>query len=240
MDQKYGRVLEALESNGLTDNTLVFCFADHGLQFPRNMCNLTDQGSRVYLIIRGPGGFTGGAVVDSLVSLIDLAPTAYDVAGIDCPNFVEGISLRPSVEGKSEIRSEVFCEVNYHAAYEPMRSVRTERYKYIRRYDGRVRHVLPNMDDTPSKAFMLDHDWEAYPRDQEMLYDLIFDPHEANNMIADPARSGVLTDLRSRLNRWMAETGDPLLVMDPVKAPRGSKVNNVDGRSPRDEPELMD
>jgi arylsulfatase A-like enzyme len=239
MDEKYGRVLDALESTGLAENTLVFCFADHGLQFPRNMCNLTDHGSRVYLVIRGPGGFTGGKVVDSLVSLIDLAPTAYEVAGIACPDFVQGTSLKPLVDGKKQVREEVFCEVNYHAAYEPMRSVRTERYKYIKRYDGREKHVLPNTDDTPSKAFILENDWEAYPRDQEMLFDLIFDSHEAHNIVADPASSEVLAEMRSRLDRWMTETGDPLVTSNHVKAPSGSQINNVDGRSPREKPETI-
>lgn len=239
MDEKYGRVLSALDANGLSDNTLVFCFADHGLQFPRNMCNLTDHGSRVYLVIRGPAGFTGGKVVDALVSLIDLVPTAYDIAEIDCPGFVQGKSLRPLLEEKTEIHSEVYCEVNYHAAYEPMRSIRTDRYKYIRRYDGRVRHVLPNTDDTPSKAFLLDRGWEAVPRDQEMLFDLIFDPHEANNIVHDANSADVLSDLRSRLDRWMKDTGDPLLESEHVPAPSGSRVNDVDGQSPREEPEVM-
>jgi len=237
MDEKYGRVLEALDTNGLADNTLVFCFADHGLQFPRNMCNLTDHGSRVYLIVRGPGGFTGGSVVDALVSLVDLTPTAYDVADVSCPDFVQGTSLRRLLNGEERIHDEVFCEVNYHAAYEPMRSVRTERYKYIRRYDGREKHVLPNTDDTPSKSFILEQGWEAYPRDQEMLFDLMFDPHEANNIIDRGDTTDILGDLRERMDRWMSDTGDPLSTSNHVDAPKGAKVNNVDGHSPTEEPE---
>ncbi len=239
MDGKFGRVLDTLEANGLADNTLVFCFADHGLQFPRNMCNLTDHGSRVYLIARGPGGFAGGRVVDSLVSLIDLVPTAYDIAGIDCPAFVQGKSLKPLLTDVTGIHEEVFCEVNYHAAYEPMRSVRTERFKYIRRFDGREKHVLPNTDDTPSKAYILDHGWEKYPRDQEMLFDLVFDPNEAHNMAKDTGSAQILQDLRSRLDLWMIETDDPLCHSDHVQAPHGSQVNNVDGRSPNEPPETV-
>ena len=161
--------------------------ADHGLQFPRNMCNLTDYGMRIYLIIRGPGGFTGGHVEDALVSLIDLAPTVYDMAGIDTPSFVNGQSLLPLIDGTTEtLHDAVFSEVNYHAAYEPMRCIRTDRYKYIRRYDNRDKLVLPNTDDTPTKQFLLNHDWTDQPRDQEMLYDMIFDPYEANNLIGRP------------------------------------------------------
>lgn len=239
MDGKYGRVLDALEDQGLADTTLIFCFADHGLQFPRNMCNLTDHGSHVYLVVRGPGGFEGGRVIDELVSLVDLAPTAYEAAGIRCPDHVQGRSLRPVANGTAPGREAVFCEVNYHAAYEPMRSIRTERYKYIRRYDGRERHVLPNIDDTPSKSFILDRGWEDQPRDQEMLFDLMFDPQESNNLAEDPTRADVLLDLRARLDRWMSETSDPLASSDHVQAPPGSQVNNVDGRSPREQPETV-
>jgi N-sulfoglucosamine sulfohydrolase len=237
MDDKYGRVLDAIDKNGLAENTLIFCFADHGLQFPRNMCNLTDHGSRVYLVVRGPQ-FTDGKVVDAMVSLIDLIPTAYDIAGIDGPSSVQGTSLKPLMEGKSG-REEIFCEVNYHAAYEPMRSVRTERYKYIRRYDNRSKHVLPNIDDTPSKTFILDHDWEAYPRDQEMLFDLVFDPNETHNIVSDAGSADILAEMRRRLDAWMEETTDPLAGTGHVAAPSGSFVNKVDGRSAREEPDRI-
>lgn len=235
MDRYYGAVLDALERNGLDGNTLVFCFSDHGLQFPRNMCNLTDHGIRVYLIIRGPGGFTGGRTVDALVSLIDLAPTVYEMAGIDIPSFVEGTSLRPLVTGETDtLHDAVFAEVNYHAAYEPMRCIRTDRYKYIRRYDNRNTLVLPNVDDTPSKQFLLDHDWTSQPRDQEMLYDLLFDPYEADNLVDQPMVADILADMRARLNIWMKETDDPILATGSVAAPGGSRVNDPDGQSPRE------
>ncbi|HCK11815.1 MAG TPA: sulfatase [Candidatus Latescibacteria bacterium] len=239
MDEKYGRVLRALDEHGLQDNTLVFCFADHGLQFPRNMCNLTDHGSQVYLIARGPGGFTGGKVVDALVSLIDLVPTVYELAGIGCPDFVDGTSLTPLINGTEGLHDHVFCEVNYHAAYEPMRSVRTERYKYIRRYDGREQHVLPNTDDTLSKAFILNKGWEEIEREQEMLYDLMFDPHEANNLAGSDTYTEILTEMQRKLESWMGETNDPLLNSGTIYAPSGSRVNNPDGRSPNEEPHVV-
>ena len=238
MDDSYGAVLAALERNGLAENTLVCCFTDHGLQFPRNMCNLTDQGIAVYLVIRGPG-FTSGAVIDSLVSLIDLAPTVCNVAEIDIPAQVQGSSLLPLVSGKTaNLRDELFAEINYHAAYEPTRCVRTDRYKYIRRYDQRDRLVLPNADDTPSKQFLLDHDWRDQPRSQEMLYDMIYDPHEAANLAEHPEMADVLNDFRSRLDTWMRKTDDPLLPDGTVAAPSGSRVNDADGLSPREQPQI--
>ncbi len=237
MDDHYGKVLAALEATGLAAETLVFCFADHGLQFPRNMCNLTDHGIGVYLVIRGPGGFEGGKVANAMVSLMDVLPTAYRAAGIEIPDHVEGKSLCALVNGEvARHREEIFSEVNYHAAYEPMRSIRTERYKYIRRYDGRDKLVLPNIDDTPTKAFLLDQNWEKLPRDQEMLYDLIFDPDEMHNVIDRADMANIRRALRQRLDAWMAETNDPLLPDGYVPAPSGSLVNDAGDRSPNDAP----
>ena len=78
---------------------------------------------------------------------------------------------------------------------------------------------------------------DSYPRHQEMLFDLMFDPHESNNIIDRGDTADIVSDLSSRLDRWMADTGDPLAESDHVAAPKGAKVNNVDGRSPTEEPE---
>ncbi len=241
MDESYGRVLAALDDADLAENTLVCCFTDHGLQFPRNMCNLTDPGIAVYCILRGPGGFSGGKVVDSVISLIDLIPTACDVAGIDRPAGVDGTSLRPVVNGRAEQAHEaIFAEVTYHAAYEPQRCVRTERHKYIRRYDHRERLVLPNCDDGRCKDLLLAAGWERQPRDQEMLFDLVFDPAEANNIIDRSDMRPIAAEMRGRLDAWMCETNDPLLAHGgTVPGPSGALVNDPDGRSPRETPTAL-
>jgi len=240
MDDAFGRVLATLDRAGLTGNTLVFCFSDHGLQFPLNMCNLTDHGTAVYCIARGPGGFTGGKVVDALISLIDLVPTAYEVAGIDKPAYVQGESLRPLVNGDVDsVHDAIYSEVNYHAAYEPQRAIRTTRYKYIRRYDNREKVVLPNADDTPSKQFLLDHGWTEAPRWQEALFDLVFDPTESNNIADRPDMQVVLAELRGRLNQWSTDTDDPILATGHVAAPSGARITPSDARSPRDPAEIM-
>ena len=245
MDASFGKVLDALEQTGLAARTLLFCFSDHGLQFPQHMCNLTDRGMAVYLIIRGPdrpkgeaNGFLGGRVVDEMVSLIDLAPTAYQAASIEVPNFVQGKALQPLLSNGASaaepLHDAVFAEVNYHAAYEPMRCVRTERFKYIRRYDGREKLVLPNVDDTPSKEFLLQHGWENQPREQEMLYDLLFDPLESNNLIDNTEWRNTAAQMRERLDQWMAETDDPIVEEGQVCAPSGSLINDPNGLSPRE------
>ncbi|MDF1512244.1 MAG: sulfatase [Anaerolineae bacterium] len=237
LDAKMGIVFDALDRSGLAENTLVICTTDHGIAFPHMKCNLTEGGIGVMLIIRGPGGFVGGQVVDSMVSHLDVFPTICDLLGIDKPSWLQGVSLLPVVRGEvTAVREEIFAEVNYHAAYEPMRCVRTPRWSYIRRFDGRSRPVLPNCDDGLAKTLWLEHGWAGMPPDEEALYDLIFDPNESHNLINNPAVQDVVATLRERLERWMIETDDPLLA-GPIPAPSGAVVNNPDGLSPRQKPQ---
>ena len=235
LDDGFGIVLDALDASGLAENTLVICTTDHGIAFPHMKCYLTDHGIGVFLILRGPGGFVGGKVCDALVSHVDLFPTICDLLGIERPAWLQGTSLLPLVRGEAEeVNDAVFAEVTYHAAYEPMRCIRTRRFKYIRRFGERAAKViLPNCDDSVSKDLWLDHGWRERPVAPEQLYDLIFDPHEAHNLVDDPNYADTLADLRARLDAHMQETSDPILQGD-VPAPPGAKVNDPDGLSPRE------
>jgi len=234
LDQGIGAVLDALETGGLADRTLVICTTDHGIAFPGMKCNLTDHGIGVMLIVRGPSGFAGGRVCDAMVSQIDVFPTICDLLDVERPAWLQGRSILPLIRGEAErINDEIFAEVTYHAAYEPQRAVRTHRWKYIRRFEERQGPVLPNCDDSPSKDVWLAHGWRDRPPALEQLYDLIFDPNEARNLAADPAMSEVLDEMRARLDRWMRATNDPLL-HGPVPAPSGARVNDPDGLSPNE------
>ena len=155
LDAGVGAVLDEIDALGLRDDTLVICTTDHGLAFPGAKATLTDRGIGVFLIMRGPGGFAGGMVSDALVSQVDLYPTICDLAGVESPGFVQGTSLMPLMDGREQVRSEVFAEGTYHAAYEPQRAIRTARWKYIRRFDDRRLPVLPNTDDGPGKELLL-------------------------------------------------------------------------------------
>lgn len=236
LDAKMGQVFEALDRTGLAENTLVICTTDHGIAFPHMKCNLNAGGIGVMLILRGPGGFTGGRVIDSLVSHVDIFPTLCDLLQITPPAWLQGVSLMPLVRNETgSVREAIFAEVNYHAAYEPMRSIRTPRWNYIRRFDPRDHPVLPNCDDSPSKTLWMAHGWQTLAPDEESLYDLIFDPNEAHNLAQDPRYRDVVGELRTRLARWMYETEDPLL-KGPIPAPAGAVVNDPKGYSPREKP----
>ena len=234
LDQGVGAVINALDSSGLAENTLIICTTDHGLAFPGMKCTLTDHGIGVMLIMRGPGGFSGGKVFDAMVSQIDIFPTICALTGIEQPEWIQGTSFTPLIQGKVRtIHHAIFAEATYHAAYEPQRAVRTERWKYIRRYGDRRTPVLANCDDSLSKDLFMEYGWQHHILASEQLYDLIFDPNEAANIATDPAVASTLEEMRSRLDQWMSSTDDPLL-SGPVPAPAGAELNDPDQVSPAD------
>ena len=232
LDHKMGIVLHALDETGLAENTIVVCTTDHGLAFPGMKCTLTDHGTAVFLILRGPGGLTGGKTIDALVSHIDLFPTLCDLVGIEKPAWLHGRSLLPLVRGEQEeIHDVLFSEVTFHAAYEPMRAARTRRWKYTRRFEERSGPVLPNTDDSPSKTLWMEHGWRERAPATEQLYDLIFDPNEAHNLAEEPACAQIKAEMAEHLRAWMVATHDPLL-NGPLAWPEGFTRVHPDKISP--------
>ena len=155
-----------------------------------------------------------------------------ELAGIDAPPWLVGKSLVPLVSGREMpgSRPAIFSELTYHAAYEPQRAIRTERYKYIRRFDDFPTPVLANCDDSPSKDAYLARGWADRTVARESLHDLFFNPGEGRNLVGNPAYAEVLEDLRGQLHDWMVATEDPLL-HGPVSPPAGAEINRQSQRS---------
>lgn len=234
LDQGIGAVLNGLHQHGLVENTLIICTTDHGLAFPGAKATLFDRGTGVMLIMRGPGGFTGGKLYDAMVTHLDIYPTLCDLVGLDHPEWIEGSSLMPLVHGDvDELHDAVFSEMTFHAAYQPQRAVRTERWKYIRRFDDHERPVLANCDDSATKQHLVEHGWADHTVATEQLYDLLFDPHEGSNVAGHPENRDVVETLRDRLHEWMVARADPLLD-GPVNPPVGAILNHPDQISPNE------
>ncbi len=213
-----GEVLAAVAQAGLSENTLVIFTTDHGLPWPGAKCNLGDSGTGVALIMRGPDGFSGGQMVDALVSQVDIFPTLTGLAGLPPSPWVRGKSLVPLVQGETdEVRDEIFAEVTCHAAYEPMRAIRTRDWLYIRRFSNRHSPVLANVDDGDAKRIFLNNGWENVHLADRQLYNVILDPFETRNLADDPERKAIVLEMDDRLNAWMSATDDPLL--DPTWQP---------------------
>jgi arylsulfatase A-like enzyme len=227
-----GVVFDALKESGQWDNTVIVCTTDHGIAFPRMKCNLQDSGIGVMLIMRGPGGFTGGRIIDGLASQLDIFPTLCEICDLEAPDRLEGVSLVPLATGEaSAVREEIHAEINYHASYEPVRCVRTDRYKYIRRFSDRTRPVLPNTDDGFSKEVLLEAGWPL--PEPEALYDTWLDPNEAHNLVADPNAAPVLDEMRQRLRAWQERTGDAILEGD-IPPARPGVYSDIDAVGTRE------
>jgi arylsulfatase A-like enzyme len=187
IDDQIGRILEAVDDLGLTDDLLVVHTSDHGdfagshRQFNKGPL-MYDDTYHVPLCVRGPG-VDAGRRVDALVSHLDLFPTLVEAAGGTPPAELVGESLWPRLRGETtDRRDAVFAE--YHGdelGLYSQRMVRTERYKYV--------YNAPDVDE---------------------LYDLERDPHELQNLVDHPEYETVGERLRGRLVGWMDETDDPI------------------------------
>ena len=226
MDRQVGDILGQLEADGLTDNTIVFFFADHGLGIPRFKRTLYDSGLHVPLIVRFPGQYQylspcgAGEKIDSLVSFVDFAPTVLSLAGLPVPVYMQGRALLGTQAQPP--RKYIFgASSRVDEAYEFSRCVRDERYKYIRNYLPHLPYIQPSeycdraeiMQElrravaeeelSPAQKLL----WAA-TKPVEELYDTTADPHEIDNLVGDPEKKAVLERLRKTLHAWMLQTRD--------------------------------
>jgi len=235
VDESVGEILNAVEEAGLRENTLIIFTTDHGVAFPGAKATLFDPGIEVALIMLGPEPFFGGKRIDALLSNADLMPTILDLCNIPIPRGVEGKSFLPVVRGEvNKLYEEIFPELTYHAGYDPMRSVRTERYKYIRSFEWRPFWFPPNVDPSPSKNVVRELGYFDKPRPSEMLFDLHKDPLERVNLALDPIYASILKEMRLKLYSWMKKTDDPLLTYGYVPPPPGAKITPPRSYEPKD------
>jgi arylsulfatase A-like enzyme len=206
MDAYMGRVLDCLEAHGLAENTIVIVTTDHGAEFHGAKKTLSDHGTGVFFMLRGPGGEGAGQVFEPLVSQLDLYPTLLEWIGLEPKPWLEGHSLLPLIRGEcSQVHDALFTEQTYHGPMEALRAVRTERYKLVLRHDP----VGPQQRcDGPTTPLAESIGFYDRPLGREALYDLYLDPMETCNRIDDPALAEVATDLRQRIHDWMERTGD--------------------------------
>lgn len=233
VDDCVGQVLAALREAGLYEDTVILLSTDHGIAWPFMKCQLYDGGIGVAMLLRWPGMRAAGTVCDSLVSQVDVFPTLCELTGVPKPDWLQGVSMLPAVEDGQDVRDAVFAEVNYHAAWEPLRCVRTRRFKLILRFDDWQRPVAPNIDASPAKDALRQAGYLDAALPREELYDLTADPAERHNLCGDPAFEETRRALRAHLLEWMRETDDPLLRCGGrVPAPPGARVNRRDGYDP--------
>lgn len=228
-DENIKMIVDALKRNNLYENSIIIFTTDHGLAVPFNKCNLTDTGIGVSLIMKVPEAASNGKIVDSLVSQIDVFPTLCELLNLDKPEYLEGKSFAEAfADNKAVLDEYIFAEVNFHTSYEPIRCVRTKRYKYIKYYDETWNKVnLSNMDESVPKDFLMANGLKEKVKYREGLFDLYFDPTERNNLVEDSKYKEVLEKLREVLYEKQVKTDDPIL-KGALEIKKGYKVNKVE------------
>jgi arylsulfatase A-like enzyme len=209
LDDGVGECMDILEEAGVADNTVVCFLSDHGVAFPRAKSTLYDTGMKTPLIIRWPGKLKAGSTYSGLVSEIDILPTLLTVAGIPVSEKIEGQLIPFLVETNTPQREVIYAEKTWHDDYDPMRCIRTERYKYIRNFKPGPLLVMPS-DFSNSLTAQSMHESYMAPRPDEELYDLQQDPYELTNRALDPAHDSTLRHMRERLKDWQKKTLDPV------------------------------
>jgi N-sulfoglucosamine sulfohydrolase len=236
LDRDVGRILDELAADGLAESTIVVFWGDHGEGIARGKRALTEFGLRVPLVVRVPERFRGSirlpgaapaGVTGNLVSLLDLGPTALDIAGAAIPTWMEGRSfLGPHATTQDAV---IGVADRMDAAPGFGRSVRDGRFRYLRNFlpwlDGddlpdyasgvpitaALREARAN-GTLPSGAA-----WFARTsRPAEELTDTVADPHGIHDLAGDAAYGADLGRLRETLRDWMRRTRDTGILPEPI------------------------
>ena len=227
LDGQVGRVLSALERAGIADNTLVIFTSEQGDAFPFAKWTLYDRGIRTAVLARWPGHVRPGSVTDAMIEYTDMVPTLLEAAGAPPPEGLDGRSFLPVLLDRAAAHKEhVFGihttrGINAGTGSYGIRSVRSERFKYIRNLtpDSTFRNVVTHAGG----EFAFWKEWVERARTDpgaaakvrryqhrpaEELYDVLADPEERRNLAADPRYRQEKAALRARLDDWMRRQGD--------------------------------
>ncbi len=174
VDQKVGDILTVLERTGLRENTVILFTSDHGdMLGEKNMVqkrSFYEFSARVPLIVNYPDGWRRGTVCGQPVSLVDIAPTILEIAGVQGALPMDGASLIPCIEGRETEEREAYAEMHTNGLYTTCFMLRKGPYKYVY-----IHGEAPQ------------------------LFDLRADPGEWHNLAGNPAYKGIEDDLRARI-----------------------------------------
>jgi len=224
MDGEIAEHLAALEAAGLADDTIVFYYSDNGGVLPRSKRYCYDEGLHTALIMRVPKNWAhvapapAGSRLTYPVSLIDLPPTVLTLAGIDPPAYMQGRSLVGDQSAKREFAFGMRNRMDER--YDMVRTVRDERYRYIRNYSPHriyAQHQAFAWQMDSYRAFEKLHDAQELDvvqarffgeKPAEELYDLVADPDQVENLIDVPEHRARIVEMRAALDAHMVAVND--------------------------------
>lgn len=219
-DRHVGRVVERLKNEGLLENTLIIFFTDHGISHARGKQFLYDEGTHIPLVLSGPGIDKGKTRTD-MVEHIDVAAVSLAAAGIPVPTTMDGVDILANDHTPKEA---IFAARDRCGeAADRIRSVRTDKFLYIKNYYPDRPHLMPS-SYKDSKAIIqrlrdLHSNGKLDPlaekllfsptRPAEELYTYADDKWQITNLADNPEYAETLAKHRQHLDAWITKTGDP-------------------------------
>lgn len=221
-DTHVGLVCDELKKQGVLDRTCIVYLSDNGMPFPRAKTTLYDSGIRTPLIVRYPPLVRPGTVHRGLASVVDIAPTLLDLAGLQQPTMQGRSMIAILKDAKAAGRDVIFAEANWHDYEKFTRAVRSETFLLVRNYywDKPLWNSVDSINSITWKGYLemraagkltaAQQFLFVEPRPFEELYDLRNDPHCLKNVAADPRCREALNRLRTRLDNWRVDTTDTM------------------------------
>ena len=240
MDRMVGEVVQNLKDDGLYNDTVIIFYSDHGNGLPRYKRWLNNSGLHVPFIVYVPEKFKNlvnhhpGSKNHDLVNFSDLAPTTLSLAGEPIPDHMQGIPFMGNKIAEDR-KYMVAARSRADNMYEVSRSVRDDRYIYIRHYMPHMPYIQPGyifsdkklsfkylrqarstMDLPPASEKM----WHSKP--VEELYDLHNDPMELNNLAENPDYLDKKEELKDALHQSILTNRDAGFLFEPEMMMRGA------------------
>jgi uncharacterized sulfatase len=241
-DSQVGELVDLLDASPLAANTMVIVLSEQGNSFPFAKWTCYDAGLASACIARWPRKVKPASVSDALVEYVDVTPTFLDAAGVARPDILDGRSFLPLLKGEAAThKTHVFGlqttrGIHGGSDHFGIRSVRGERYRYIRNLTPEATFQNAATSDPTFKTWQamaaagdthakrLVNDYQHRPAEE--LYDCESDPWNRTNVISDEKLVAIREELRAKLDAWMKQQGDKGQATE-MKAlermPRGSK-----------------
>ena len=198
LDDNVGRVLDYLEEKNLLDNTLVVYTSDQGFYMGEHgwfdKSFMYEESLNTPLVMMLPAGFDRRGDITEMVQNIDYAPTFMDIAGLEIPEDIQGVSILPLLKGESP---EDWRDAIYYHYYEYPAEHAVKRHYGVRDDRYKLMHFYNDIDV-----------WE--------LYDLQEDPHEMNNIFGKPGTEEVTKRMMKKLREQQEKYDDPIRFQYPI------------------------
>lgn len=246
MDTQIGKWLKELDDAGLSENTIVFYYGDHGGVIARSKRYVYETGTQVPFIVRIPEKYKYlfpekqvGSKVSRLISFVDLVPTLLSIVGIEIPEYLQGDAFL----GKQKTEDPEYAYMfrgRMDERYDMSRAVRDQKYRYIRNYmpyriyGQRLEYLFRAPSIRSWKAAYENGEcneaqrafWE--PKPVEELYDTENDPWEIHNLAKDPAYRYVLERMRKANKDWVTRINDTGFIPEADRVDRAGETPMYD------------